>query len=148
MLSFACFPPGVYGYSESPPDRVLIIALFAIITPLMLICFFAGNSIKQTPFNTNNTRILLFTAATLFIGISAWVNAGNLYNSRSIYIEFARKWDAVDTLILQAKNEGKEVVNIPDMSNWAGLDRPNQNINHYMTECYSGFYGIQVFGPP
>ena len=148
LLSFSCFPPGVYGYGEPPPDRVLIISVFAIVVFLMLTGFIAGNALRQKPINTNNAGNLLFITAVLLVTISAWAISSDLYSSRSVYIDFAKKWDAVDALILQAKSEGKKVVNIPDMSNWAALDQPSQNPRHYMTECYSGFYGIQVFGPP
>ena len=72
----------------------------------------------------------------------------NRYNDRITYIDFAKKWDQVDAQILQAKTNHLKVVNIPAMDNWAGLEQPTDNPKYWTTQCYSVYYGIQVFGPP
>lgn len=71
----------------------------------------------------------------------------SLYDSRGVYIESAEKWDRVDAQILQAKAEGEEVVEIPDMTNWTGLDRPIHDPGFWLNECYTDLYGIEVHGP-
>ena len=148
LLSFACFPPGVFGYSEPPPDRVLIIATFILITLLMSAGFWAGNLLKQSIQNDHGVSIAISIFAALFLLSAAWINSKNLYESRFEYIEYANEWDKTDAIIKEAKSNGEEVVIVKSVSNWAGMDQLNNNPNHWVNECYSYFYGIQVFGSP
>jgi hypothetical protein len=146
LLSFSCFPPGVYGYSEPPPDRVLIIATFILTALLMSAAFWTGNLLRQHIQKIAMAQGLLFLITAIFLLSSAWMNAGILYNSRMVYIEYAQEWDRADAIIKAAKVEGKEVITIQATPNWAGMDQLNDNPNHWVNECYSSFYGIQVFG--
>ena len=147
-LSFVCFPPGVYGYSEPPPGRTMIVAVFFLTGCILYASFLTGgwlaNKYGSPWLNTNVLQIL----SILLIGFSSTAAAWNLYKERQVYIDFAEKWDQVDSQIIQAKAQKLEFVNIPAMSNWAGLERPNDNRNHWPTLCYSLYYDIQVFGPP
>jgi hypothetical protein len=147
-LSFSCFPPSVYAYSEAPPARVMSISIFILVTFSMAAGFLTGNLLQQKKLPAWITARSFLAIAIPFLFISSWINARILYENKAIYIEYATKWDKTDALIKQAKNEGLQIVEIPEMSNWALLDRPNQNPNHWANECYSSFYGIKVFGPP
>jgi len=147
-ISYACILPGVYGYSQLPPPRTLILPTFILIIFLLQTGFIAGswlfNKIKVSTWSMN---VLITLACTLMI-FSAASTSQSLYESRDVYIAFAKKWDEVDTQIIQAKAEGKESVDIPSMSNWSGLDRPNQDPGFWLNECYTDLYGIEVLGPP
>jgi hypothetical protein len=145
ILSFICFPPGVYGYGTPPPERTMIIPLFILVTLLPCAGFLAGNYFQKT--TTLNIAKLVLVPAILFILVSSTLNANMLYKSRTEYIEFSEKWDSTNALILTAKTNGQEPVEIPAMTSWTRLDRPNENPKHWMTKCYSDFYGIQVLGP-
>jgi hypothetical protein len=147
ILSFSCIPPGVYGYNEPPPGRVLIIAVFIMSALLMSSSFLLGNLVGQGAKSTPRYQAVLLLAALLLISFSGWKSAAGLYASRSTYIDFAQKWDVVDALIVQAKNEGKESIKIPHIGNWAQVEEPNENPKFWANQCYSSFYGIQVFGP-
>lgn len=142
LLSFVCFPPGVYGYSEPPPDRVLSIAIFILVSGCISASFWVGNLLK-----IKKTRYLILLSI-LFLSASAWFNANLLFQKRTVFIEYAQTWDATDSIIKQAIINGKDVVEVPTEASWAGLDILNQNKNHWVNECYSLFYGIQVFGAP
>jgi hypothetical protein len=146
FTSFSCFPPGVYGYSEPPPDRVTIIAVFVLASLLMASGVLVGNFLQNHKKNWLPRKLVL-TSAILFISASSWMEANTLYKNRSIYIDYAEFWDQTDLLIKQAKNEGRDFVEIPGMQNWARIDQPNDNPKHWANECYSQFYDIQVFGP-
>lgn len=148
LLSFICFPPGVYGYSEPPPDRVLSIAVFIIVVLLMSASVQVGNLLSEKFIKNRIQSHVVLWASILLIFFASWTDANEMYKSKDIYIEYAQKWDATDSLIKQAKLDGKDVVEIPADPSWAGMDLPNQNPNHWVNECYSYFYGIQVFGPP
>lgn len=141
LLSFSCFPPGVYGYSEPPPDRVLIIAAL-----LMSAAFWMGNLFQGPLQKVDRSRSVLASLLILFLFSSAWMNASLQYNSRMEYISYAQEWDKTDAVIKAAKAEGKESITVPAVPNWAAMDLLNDNPKHWVNECYSYFYGIQVFG--
>ena len=147
-LSFACILPGVYGYSQLPPARTLILPIFILVVFLLLGSFLAGSWLLE------KWRVLtwgkngLIVLGCVFMIFSTLATSRSLYASRGDFIAFARKWDAVDAQILQAKRDGDKSVKIPDMSGWAKLDSPNQAADFWLNECYTDLYGIQVFGPP
>lgn len=147
-ISFACFPPGVYGYSEPPPARTMIIPIFFLIGGVLCAGFVAGGRLNEKYEAARLSSNALVLLSLLMVGFSFTATTWGLYNERQVYIDFAQKWDAVDARILQAKADNLELVNIPAMDNWAGLERPNDNKNYWPTLCYSSYYDIQVFGPP
>lgn len=144
LLSFACFPPGVYGYSEETPQRVLIIATFAQTIFLMSAGFWTGNLIKQY-IPQKWATVLLIVIPLLLLG-STFIVSQNLYQNRNIYIIYAENWDTTDMIIKAAKAEGKESITVENVPNWAGMDLLNTNPKHWVNECYSYYYDIQVFG--
>ncbi|HCB00813.1 MAG TPA: hypothetical protein DEP19_00375 [Anaerolineae bacterium] len=148
LLSFICFPPGVYGYSEPPPARVLSISVFIIVVLFMSASVRIGNLLSEKFIQNKTQSQMILWVSMLLIFFAAWADASEMYKGKDVYIEYAQKWDATDLLIKQAIVDGKDVVEIPADPSWAGMDLPNQNPNHWVNECYSFFYGIQVFGPP
>ena len=148
LISFACFPPAVYGYSEPPPARVGIIPVFFLLTGFLFAGFLTGSWLADRFAYAWLDSIPFIVLIVLFMGFSALITISDLLGKRNEYIRFAEKWDRVDAQILQAKAENLESVTIPAMDNWAGLDRPNENKKYWPTQCYSVYYGIQVYGPP
>jgi hypothetical protein len=148
FLAFLCFPPSAYGTSTVPPGRVLIISAYLLAAGLMISGYMAGKWLLFRRKGKHAAGIGFLISATLLVGYSAWVTSRSLYESRIIFMDFAHKWDQVDALILDAKNNEAESVTIPAMINWANLDRPNDNPKFWATDCYSDYYGIQVYGPP
>ncbi|HCR72628.1 MAG TPA: hypothetical protein DIW23_14385 [Anaerolineae bacterium] len=147
LLSFICFPPGVYGYSEPPPARVLSISVFISVVLFMSASVRIGNLLSEKFIQNKTQSQMILWVSMLLIFFAAWADASEMYKGKDVYIEYAQKWDATDLLIKQAIVDGKDVVEIPADPSWAGMDLPNQNPNHWVNECYSFFYGIQVFGP-
>lgn len=142
--SFACFPPGVYGYSEETPQRVLIIAAFTQTVFLMSAGFWTGNLTKR--YISQGWMNVLLIVIPLLLLSSTFMVSRDLYQSRDIYIAYAENWDKTDMVIKAAKAEGKEVITVKNAPNWAGMDLLNTNPKHWVNECYSYYYGIQVFG--
>jgi len=148
LISFACFPPGVYGYSEPPPARIGMIPVFFLAGSLLYGGFLLGAWLAArygTLWLESGAFLLLLI---LILGFSVVTTISSLYQKRAVYIDFARKWDQVDVQIRQAKAQNLASVTIPAMDNWAGLERPNENKKYWPTMCYSVHYGIQVVGPP
>jgi hypothetical protein len=148
LISFACFPPGVFGYSAPPPARILIIPVFFLVAGVLCAGFIMGCRLADRPGLRWLGSTPLIVSIALLMAFSSMTTARHLYAERHIYIEFAEKWDRVDAHILQARADNLESVNIPAMDNWAGLERPTDNEKYWPTLCYSNHYGIQVVGPP
>lgn len=147
-VSLACFPPGVYGYFDSPPPRTMIIPVFFLVAGILGAGFLLGTLLSARYNPTWNKNWLLILPILLIMGFSTLKTSWNFYSTRNVFIEFALRWDRVDELILQAKANGLESVNIPDMTNWASLEIPTDNPKYWPTVCYSDYYDIQVVGPP
>lgn len=147
-ISLACFPPGVYGYFESPPPRTMIIPAFFLVAGTLSAGFLLGSTLSKRYNAAWNKTELLILPILLMMGFSTLKTSWNLYSTRAVFIDFAGRWDRVDEIILQAKANGFESVNIPDMSNWARLEIPTDNPKYWPTVCYSDYYEIQVVGPP
>lgn len=145
-ISFSCFPPGVYGYSEPPPDRVLSIAVFFIGIMLMSAGFITGNFLKDKFLSNQEQKKVIYIVSVTLLLASSWMNFSSLYATKDKYIEYAKIWDETDTIIRQAKLDDKDSVSVIPNASWAGLDLLNTNPKHWVNECYSYFYGIQVFG--
>jgi hypothetical protein len=143
ILSFVCIVPGVYGTSEPPPTRALVISVFILMACLMYSGFVMGERFAKPVL----VRSSLLIVAVFLIGYSAVVSSLSLLGDRGAYIEFAQKWDETDTLIVKAKAENQDSVQIPGMDNWAGLERPTPKKEYWPNICYSLYYDIQVYGP-
>ena len=148
VLAFGCFPPAVYGTSEPPPGRTLVIPAF-----FMIICFLAagflwGEWLISHTKNKLSWSSVLFVVACSLIMFSSWNAFRNLYSMREQYISFAQLWDQVDAEINDAKKSGAPKVNIPSLKNWANIEYPTDNPKYWPNICYSKFYDINVFAPP
>ena len=148
ILSFICIPPAVYGYAAPPPPRTLSIAAFALVAFWMSASFLIGSWLARTTRSSIGLEVGLIVLATLLIGASSALTMVYVDQNRGDYIAFAEKWDRMDAQILQARADHQPFVNIPAMTNWAALERPNDHPKFWATACYSEYYGIQVYGPP
>jgi hypothetical protein len=126
----------------------MILPVFILVLFMLLSSFFTGSRLSDQGNVPAGSKTGLIALACALMMYSTLATAHSLYESRSDYIAFAEKWDAVDAQILQAKAEGKQSADIPDMSNWTGLDRPNQDAGFWLNECYISLYGIEIYGPP
>jgi hypothetical protein len=147
LISFACFPPGVYGYSEPPPPRIDIIPVFFLVGGFLCSGFVFGSWLAGTFAFRWLDSIPFIVLIVLLMGFTSLTTISHLVGRRNEFALFAEKWDQVDAQILQARAENLKSINIPAMENWAGLQRPNHNRNYWPTQCYTVYYGIQVLGP-
>ena len=146
LLSFACFIPGAYGYSEPPPTRVIILPVFALSIIVMFSGFLTGiqlHNISSLP--DLGIQILLLTSVSL-LAYSSAIQTGDLYNKKNQYVSFADSWDKMDIQIRTAKNNQEESITLPFVNNWAMLNTLTDNPNFWVNVCYSNYYGIDVLG--
>jgi len=146
-LPLACFLPGVYGFSEPPPARVLTIPSFFFVAFILYAAYLIGGWLSNTFNHSVAGGDFIFATAFVLVILSTTFNSINVLNRRQQYINFAQKWDQVDRLILDAKANGEGAVSIPAMVNWAYLAAPTDNPKFWATYCYSSYYKIHVNGP-
>lgn len=146
LLSFICFPPSVFGYSEFPPPRTLIIPVYILVACILYSCFLVGSQYLGKDSMPALGRQILATMAILLIGFSAIAQTQSLYRERAIYVAYAENWDKVDAQILGAKANGESSVTVSTTENWAKLNTLNDNSKFWVNVCYSQYYGIPVFG--
>lgn len=147
-LSFACFLPGVYGFSEPPPARVLTVPAFFLIIFILYAAYLIGGRLSNALSHSVAGENVIFALAFILVIISTAINSVDVLKHRQQYISFAQKWDQVDRLILDAKAKGEGAVSVPAMVNWAYLAAPTDNPRFWATYCYSSYYKIHVNGPP
>lgn len=148
ILAFVCFFPAAYSMSEAPPTRTQFIPSFFIISSLMLSSYAVGQWLKSRiaiP-SVSQTPLIAFVLCLFFY--FSWVNAAGLYSMRSLYSDYAKKWDAMNMQILHARDSGKDSITISRLNNWAGLEEPTDNPKYWVTVCYSAYYDFPVLGPP
>ncbi len=140
VLSFVCFPPAVYGYSDTPPPRIVIIPFFALIACLLASAFMLGTYLPHP------VRWIAILPALLLLAVGSFGETRLLLIQRADFQSFARGWDADEASILQARLAGAGSVTVPAVQNWAGVNVLNDNPRFWVNVCYSQYYEIPVFG--
>jgi len=105
---------------------------------------FSGKWIASKNKWTGNLSTIIALLVIALLGFSTLKNAQSLYLARSEYIEYAEKWDEMNSKIIEARTNGEDLVTIPVIRNWANLNTPNENPNFWATYCISSFYGIDI----
>jgi len=144
IASFLCFPPAAFGMSEAPANRTLTFAVFTIVASLLHAGLISGKWIASKNKWTGNLSTIIALLVIALLGFSTLKNAQSLYLARSEYIEYAEKWDEMNSKIIEARTNGEDLVTIPVIRNWANLNTPNENPNFWATYCMSSFYGIDI----
>lgn len=147
ILTFACFTPAAYGMSDVPPERSLIIPLFFLILGTVSAGFLWGNQLARHSLPASGItqeNLGLLAIAVVLIMVSSGVNGKNLYDSSTIYREYAQAWDQNEQMILDAIKSGQETVIIRSVKNWAWLDDPGDNPKFYVNYCMSKYYNINI----
>lgn len=142
LLPLASFMPAAYGIGDALPERAHPIPIFFITTALLTAAFQTG-----TRHNGRNNYGLTTTLSALILLVSAVMAIHQMSQSRHIFIEYAERMDRVEQDILTARQNGRQVIHIPKLSNWAGTFDPTDNPKFFSTACMSLYYDIQVIGP-
>jgi len=148
ILAFGCFPAAAYGVSEPPPLRTQIIPSFLLMVGVMTSSLMFGKWLGDYGYESSTMRVVLLIFASVLIWISGWSETQFLLSIRHDHVSFAQKWDWVDAKIENAKLSGADVVYIPAMENWAGLEYPKNKSKYWVNVCFSQYYDIKVLAPP
>lgn len=153
VFSFVCFLPAAYGLSDVPPDRTLMMPAFLLTLALISGGFLAGSFLDSrtaTGARRAAIEVGLLGLAALACFTAVFLADQQLLENRKAYASYAANWDAVNALIVGARNQGRAEVTIQTMPNWADLNEPNDNPKFWLNVCYREYYGIEVLAesPP
>ncbi|MHC1781789.1 MAG: DUF6056 family protein [Anaerolineaceae bacterium] len=145
---YACFVPSAYGMSTSPPGRTLVIPTFLLAEGIAAAGYTAGGSFRGI-----NQKMMAgkpgLKRATAWILVLAFA-ANIVLTSRSIltllpeYSRFARVSDKAEEIIWQAKTDGLESVEIPEVHNHFGLSDFGVGTNAWLDDAVDQYYGLHV----
>jgi hypothetical protein len=140
--------PGAYATSEPTAERTIIIPIFGLAFFLLWAGFLLGQQLSASSKGSRLLGSVVPIIAVFMLTCSAILSFQNTYSIRTIYIDFAQRWDGADTQILSARVRGAESVTIPDMNVPTGPEGdPIDNPRYWVNQCYSLYYGMQVLGP-
>ncbi len=145
VISYGGFLPGSWGLSEVPPPRNLIVPLFVLLASLFAAGFVIGTQIPKSA-NTRCAEWALAVLAIVALNISAGIDIPRRYAAIPTYVQYAQKWDAVETQIIEAKAAGETSVTVPTGANWAGPVVFSDHPKNWLNQCASGYYGIEIIG--
>jgi hypothetical protein len=92
---------------------------------------------RQTP---ALSLIFLLAFAILAANISR-----EMWRQRSLFIDYARRWDEREQMIQRAKSEGLPYAQVLRPQNWGGLEEKAVDPKiTWLTKCFSDYYGINV----
>ncbi len=148
VLIYACFLPSAYGMSTTPPDRTLFIPTFILAAGMAAGGFIVGAGWRVVIFNTAaaKQRRMLITRWVLFLAfaIHLLVTVGGILSLQPEYSRFARVSDKAEEIILQARQEGRDRVEIPEVHNLFGLSDFGAGTNEWLDDAVDQYYGIHV----
>lgn len=142
LLPLASFLPAAYGIGDALPERAHPIPIFFITAALSIAAFQFGT--RYTGRDRSKWTTIL---SAIMLLISAIMTLQQISPSRHIFIEYAERMDRVEQDILTARQNGRQVIHIPQLRNWAGTFDPTDNPKFFSTACISLYYDIQVIGP-
>jgi hypothetical protein len=145
---YACFVPSAYGMSTTPPDRTLFIPTFILAAGVAACGWMAGVGWRAVtskasavkPHQALIARWVLFMA----FAIHLFVTAGGILSLQPEYSRFARISDKAEELILEARQEGRDRVEIPEVHNLFGLSDFGAGTNEWLDDAVDQYYGIHV----
>jgi hypothetical protein len=147
-LMYACFVPSAYGMSTTPPDRTLFIPTFILAAGMAACGWLAGAGWQAFILNTTaaKPRPTLIVRWVLFLAfaIHLHVTVSGILSLQPEYSRFARISDKAEEIILQARQEGRDWVEIPEVHNPFGLSDFGAGTNEWLDDAVNQYYGIHV----
>lgn len=147
-LMYACFVPSAYGMSTTPPDRTLFIPTVILAAGMAAGGYMVGAGWRVVIFHTAaaKPRHTFIARWVLFLAfaIHLLVTVGGILSLQPEYSRFARVSDKAEEIILQARQEGRDRVEIPEVHNLFGLSDFGAGTNEWLDDAVDQYYGIHV----
>jgi len=145
VLLLACWVPMAWGTSLTLAFRTFIIPAYVLVCLATCWGYIAGRACRNvyTSFPAAATALPLIVL--LAFGILAASISREMWQQRSLFQGYARRWDERDQMIQRAKSQGLPYAVVLRQHNWAALDEiaVDPKIT-WLTKCVHDYYGINV----
>lgn len=145
LMVWASYILSIYATSSGPPNRVLIIPTFLVISFVFTSGCLLGAYMKDSKLSTNNAFVLgLIILVITFAGTYKSVRPViiYLYSDRLGYAEYARSFDQFDQMLRSYNNDMDLVLDKYKYVNnhqAAQLEDPD----HWINKCIAGYYQVK-----
>ena len=144
-LIASAFAPGVYGMSQSIPERAIVIPKLLIAIYLFFLGITIGTIIQKiTFFNQKLIQFSIISISILTLMLSMWV-FGNItiqeYRNLQTYQKYAAAWDEREALIQSSSETNLQVIPLPPSP--IGSQRTTTDPEHWINLCVAKYYDIE-----
>lgn len=149
VLLLACWVPMAWGTSLTLTYRTMIIPAYILVGLLVCWAYVAGrlceSSLHLYARRTRGIAITVSLIGLVTFGLFAAVSSRKMWQLRSVFAGYARKWDEREALVQSAKSQDLSYAVVGRLHNWAALDEiaVDPKIT-WLTKCVQDYYGIGV----
>jgi hypothetical protein len=149
VLLLACWVPMAWGTSLILAYRTFIIPAYVVACVVTCWSYLAGrlcrNAYAVLAHRAAAVAIALPLIGVMAFGIFAAKITREMWQTRSIFAGYARRWDEREQTIQRAKSQGLPYAVVLRQHNWAALDEiaVDPKIT-WLTKCVYDYYGINV----
>jgi len=144
VLLLACWVPMAWGTSLTLGYRTFIIPAYVLVCLVTCWAYLAGQ-LCRSAFASFTPVVATAVIILLAFGILAANVSREMWQQRSLFAGYARRWDEREQIIERAKTQGLTYAVVPGQSNWAALDEVEVDPkNTWLTKCMHDYYGINV----
>ena len=149
VLLLACWVPMAWGTSLTLAYRTLIIPAYVLVSVVTCWSYIAGrecrNVYRLLASRSPAVAITLPIVGLLAFGVLAANITREMWQQRSIFAGYARRWDEREQTIKQAKSQGLPYAVVLRQHNWAALEElaADPKIT-WLSKCVHDYYGIGV----
>src|SRR6185369_2651910 len=145
VLLLACWVPMAWGTSLTLAYRTFIIPAYVLACLLTCWAYIAGQVCRSAFASFAPHTPALSLIVLLAFGIVAANISREMWQQRSVFIDYARRWDEREQVIQRAKSQGLPYALVLRQQNWAGLEEVAVDPKiTWLTKCMSDYYGINV----
>src|SRR5215217_3150839 len=146
VLLLACWVPMAWATSLTLGYRTFLIPAYVLVCLVICWAYIAGQVCRNSHVSFAPTALPLIVL--LAFGILAADISREMWRQRSLFIDYARRWDERDQIIRRAKSQGLPYAVVPEQHNWAALDEVEVDPkNTWLTKCMRDYYGVNVIPP-
>ena len=149
VLLLACWVPMAWGTSLTLAYRTFIIPAYVLVCLVTCWAYIAGRVCRSAYVSfTRRTPVVATALPLIFLLAFGLLAAGisrEMWQQRSLFTGYARRWDEREQMIRRAKSQGLPYALVLRQHNWGALEEiaVDPKIT-WLTKCVSDYYGINV----
>ena len=149
VLLLACWVPMAWGTSLTLAYRTFIIPAYVLVCLLTCWAYIAGRVCRSAYVSFTHRIPVVATALPLIVLLAFGILAANIsremWQLRSLFTGYARRWDEREQMIQRAKSQGLPYAVVLRQHNWGALEEiaVDPKIT-WLTKCVRDYYGINV----